>query len=70
MVARARVRERDIKTPMEEVQTLPQLHRAGADQPVRNCFLLYIYFILFILVSNFASIKFAKGWMPCLFLLL
>ena len=36
MVKRARVRVGDIKTPMDEVQTLPQLHRAGADQPVRN----------------------------------
>ena len=27
MVTRPGVRERDIKTPMEEVKTLPQLHR-------------------------------------------
>ena len=27
VVARAMVREGDIKTPMEEVKTLPQLHR-------------------------------------------
>jgi hypothetical protein len=48
MVTRARLRECDIKTSMEEVQTLPQLYKAGADQAVRNCFLLNIYFILFV----------------------
>ena len=36
-------RERGIKIPMVEVKTLPQLHRAGADQPVRNYYLLYIF---------------------------
>ena len=57
MVTRHSVREPDTRTLMVEVQTLPQQRRAGADQPVKNCFLLYIFSFYSFLVSNFALNK-------------